>query len=167
MVKENLKVERRNPNIGKKQSRRPPNVEIHDYLYGYVDKQKNDIDELRKNQHKDFEQKRQSTKSKTIDKFLWDNMDKKLLPLFMAFDVDGDNRITNSDIEKVDINDELKFLMRPLFEEARLGNIDLSQKEFIQACKNLIKVVTFVLTLELQPSGKECYFKQALNESHE
>lgn len=50
------------------------------------------------------------------------------------------SRITNSDIEAVILNKELAQLMNPLFEESKLGTIDLDQEDFISACKDLIKV---------------------------
>lgn len=49
-------------------------------------------------------------------------------------------RITNDDIDAVVLNNDLRQLMQPLFEEARLGNIDLDEQAFIECCKNLVKV---------------------------
>lgn len=49
------------------------------------------------------------------------------------------SRVTNTDIEAVILNSDLKQLMNPLFEEAKLGTIDLGQDEFIEACKDLIR----------------------------
>lgn len=49
------------------------------------------------------------------------------------------SRITNADIEQVQLSQDLKTLMAPLFKEATLGSIDLGEEEFIEACKNLIK----------------------------
>lgn len=47
--------------------------------------------------------------------------------------------MTNSDIESVVLNAELSELMKPLFEEAKLGTIDLGEEEFIEACKDLVR----------------------------
>ena len=48
--------------------------------------------------------------------------------------------ITNADIEAVVLNNDLSQIMKPLFEEAKLGTIHLDQDDFIAACKDLIKV---------------------------
>ena len=45
--KEHDKIIRRDPDIGDKHSRRPPNVLIHEHLFGYVDKQRRDLEDLR------------------------------------------------------------------------------------------------------------------------
>ena len=139
-IKESNKVERRDPNIGNnKFSKRPANVDIYNHLYEGMERHKQKLEELRKSQQKEIDQKRKSGKSVNVDKFIWEGMDRKLLPLFYIFDTDGDGRITNSDIENVDLQEDLKLLMLPLFEEARLGTIDLDEEEFIDACKNLIR----------------------------
>lgn len=138
--RESQRVVRKDPEIGKKNSKRPPHMEIHEYLYGYKDKQKKEKDELKQAQEKEIELKRSATKNKNSDKILWENMDQKLLPLFQTFDVDGDGHITNSDIESVVLNNDLKMLMAPLFNEAKLGTINLEQNDFIEACKDLIRV---------------------------
>ena len=75
-------------------------------------------------------------------------MDKKIEPLFHTFDVDGDGYVhyylrivTNDDIDQVELDAELRMLMQPLFDEAKLGSIELNKENFIEACKDLIKVV--------------------------
>lgn len=138
--RESQRVVRKDPEIGKKKTRRPPHMEIHEYLYGYMDKQKKEKEEKKLAQEKEIDSRRSITKSKNSDKILWENMDQKLIPLFQTFDVDGDGHITNSDIESVILNSDLKLLMGPLFEEAKLGTIDLEQDDFIEACKDLIRV---------------------------
>ncbi len=88
--RENERIIRKDPEIGNKRSRRPPNVEVHEYLYGYMDKQKKDLEDLRQSQVKEVEAKRGSQRSKSTEKVIWENMDKKLEPLFYIFDVDRD-----------------------------------------------------------------------------
>lgn len=88
--KSGLKPERRNPDIGQKPSRRPPNVEIHEYLYGYADKQKKELEDMRKLQAAELEKMRTVNKSANTEKVIWESMDKKLALLFTAFDIDGD-----------------------------------------------------------------------------
>lgn len=139
--KAKTKIERNNPDIGQKHSRRPPNVQIHEYLYGYTDKQKKELEDLRKSQIKDFNEKAKASKNlESSEKLIWENMDKKLQILFKAFDTDQDGKVTNNDIENVNLEPELRLLMNPLFEEAKIGSIDLGEEEFISACKDLIKV---------------------------
>lgn len=133
------KTERRNPDIGQKSSRRPPHLDIHEYLYGFADKQKKELEDLRRSQALELDTKRSLAKSTQADKVIWEAMDKKLAALFTNFDVDGDGRITNADIEAVVLSSDMKALMQPLFDEAKLGNIDLGEQEFIEACRDLVK----------------------------
>lgn len=88
--KASAKVERRDPEIGNKTGRRPPNLDIHEYLYGFADKQKKDLEELQKSQAKEVRKLRFSRKDELADKVVWEAMDKKLATLFTTFDVDGD-----------------------------------------------------------------------------
>lgn len=84
------KTERRDPDIGQKSSRRPPHQEIHDYLYGFANKQKKELEDLRRSQAIELDTKRSISKSTQADKVIWDSMDKKLAALFSTFDIDGD-----------------------------------------------------------------------------
>lgn len=87
---ESRKIVRKNPEIGDKKSRKPPGMDIHEYLYGYMDKQKKDMEELKRAQEKENLTKRTLTKSADTDRVIWSSMDQKLIPLFQTFDVDGD-----------------------------------------------------------------------------
>lgn len=84
------KVERRDPQIGPKTSKRPPHLHIHEYLYGYADKQKKDLEDLRKSQTLESDKKRTGHKSELADKVFWESIGKKLASLFTTFDIDGD-----------------------------------------------------------------------------
>lgn len=140
LEKEKHKIERKNPEIGKnKQSRRPPNVKIHEYLYASVDKRAQDLQSLRKTQ--ELELANSKHKGELAGKVLWENMDSKLKVLFLALDVDSDGKVTNEDINAGSLDPELQLLMEPLFQEAKIGTIDLDEAEFIEACKEVIKVI--------------------------
>lgn len=89
-IKSASKVERRDPDIGAKASKRPPHLHIHEYLYGIADKQKKDLEDLRKSQALETEKLRSAHKSELADKVVWEAMDKKLAVLFNTFDTDGD-----------------------------------------------------------------------------
>jgi hypothetical protein len=133
------KVERRDPEIGKgKQSKRPPNVKIHEYLYASVDKKAQDLDALRKTQ--DLELANSKHKYDVSEKLIWDKMDSKLKVLFLALDLDCDGKVTNDDINAGSLDPELQQLMEPLFQESKIGTIELDEPEFIEACKEVIKV---------------------------
>lgn len=83
-------VQRRDPDIGAKASKRPPHLHIHEYLYGIADKQKRDLEDLRKSQAMETIKKNSIQKSEAADKVVWESMDKKLTSLFEIFDIDGD-----------------------------------------------------------------------------
>jgi hypothetical protein len=137
--KQKTKVERRDPEIGKgKQSKRPPNVKIHEYLYASVDKKAQDLDALRKTQ--EMELANSKHKYDVSEKLIWDNMDSKLKVLFLALDLDCDGKVTNDDINAGSLDPELQQLMEPLFQESKIGTIELDEAEFIEACKEVIKV---------------------------
>lgn len=148
LEKEKHKIERKNPEIGKdKQSKRPPNVKIHEYLYASVDKKAQELQGLRKTQ--ELELANSKHKDDAVEKLIWEKMDSKLKVLFLALDVDADGKVTNDDINAASLDPELQTLMDPLFQEAKIGTIDLDEAEFIEACKEVVKVVFSVIP-ELQ-----------------
>lgn len=139
--KEKQKVERRNPEIGKdKVNKRPPNVKIYEYLYASVDKKAVEMENLRKTQEITLAGSKH--KDQAAEKLIWDKMDSKLKVLFLALDVDADGKVTNDDINAASLDPELQSLMDPLFQEAKIGTIDLDEAEFIEACKEVIRVIT-------------------------
>lgn len=89
-IKEQNKVVRRDPEIGLKSSKRPPNTDIHSHLYEDAKKHSEKLNELRLNQKRDMFEKQTQAKSEKIDKLLWEGLDPKLTRLFHLFDIDGD-----------------------------------------------------------------------------
>jgi hypothetical protein len=89
-IKEQTKVVRRDPEIGIKSSKRPPNTDIYSHLYEDAKKHSEKLNELRSNQKKEMQEKQAQARSEKIDKLLWEGLDQKLTRLFHLFDVDGD-----------------------------------------------------------------------------
>jgi hypothetical protein len=89
-IKEQSKVVRRDPEIGLKASKRPPNTDIHSHLYEDAKKHSEKLGELRAQQQKQQAEKQAQARSEKIEKLLWEGLDAKLTRLFHLFDVDGD-----------------------------------------------------------------------------